>query len=219
MAVQVRDAKIYVDILGEIVIGYQTKGTNMLLSLQEDKHIIGNKNVDCVSLTLTTDEWHIVQPRNPNALHKRRADIYIGLENVEDVIIMLEKIDKKYPNMKISDCPDFRQSFFPTNLEEGPTKLPQGFNCFRSSILDAKLKIKEINTVLQPPDGEFFIDYEKSDKSHWYQFSTPALHFAIRSPRWLKSKREIDYNKWKIYIDIKCIKAMLDCVQKIGMSS
>lgn len=218
MDVPVRDAKIYVDILGQIVIGYETKGTTMLLSVGEEKITSDEEIIDCICVKLITDEWFITQPRSPRALTKRRADIYISLEEVNDVIKMLKKIDRNHPGLRASDCPGFRPSFFPSGLEEGPKILPKGFNCFRAPLLDASLQIKELNTTLKPISGEFFIDYEESDRTHWYRFTTPALHFAMRAPRWSKTHEQIDQNEWTIYIDVKCEKAMIECIRRIASS-
>lgn len=217
MYVPVRDAKIYVEELGKIVIGYETKGTTMLLSVGEVNH--SNLGKDAyVCFSMTTDKWLITSPRSPAALSKKRADIYIDLSKADDLVRMCEKIDKNHPEIEVADCPGLKSSFFPNGLEEGPKKLPRGYNCFRAPIADASFDIKELNMRLKPVCAEFFIDYEINDVTHWFQFTTPALHFALRAPTWLKEQTRVEQSEWVIYIDIKCEKAIMNCIKAIRAS-
>ena len=96
--------------------------------------------------------------------------------------------------------------------------MPQGFNCFRAPIIDASLTIKELNTRLKPIRAEFFIDYEVSDVTHLYKFDTPALHFALRAPSWLTEQKRVDQSSWTIHVDVKCVKAILNCIRGIRES-
>jgi hypothetical protein len=212
MSVPVRDAKIYVEELGQIVIGYETKGTTILLSVQE----VVQGNVPFIRFELVTDKWLITNPRSPRALSKRRADIYIDLNKSGDLIRMCETIDRNHPGTRVDDCPGLSSSFYPNGFEQGPKSLPRGYNCFRAPVFDASFDIRDLNTQLRPVGAEFFVDYEENDETHWYRFDTPALHFALRAPIWLKEQEVAVQNKWIIDIDITCIRALLDCIKRIA---
>ena len=215
MSIPVRDAKIYVKELQQIVIGYETKGTTILFSIQE----VIQGNVPFIRFELVTDKWFITPPDQPRALNKRRADIYIDLNRSGDLIRICETVYGNHPNTRVDDCPGLRPGFYPTGLEQGPKILPKGYNCFRAPIFNASFDISELNTRLRPIGAEFFIDYEENDETHLYRFDTPALHFALRAPIWLKEQETAVQNKWIIDIDIKCIKAILDCIKRIAAAS
>lgn len=213
MSVKVRDAKIYIKELDKIVIGYEPKGTIMQFSVKEIK----NGDGGIIRFELDSDKWLIIAPNQPRALLRNRIDIYIDLALAKELIKTFETIDSHYPGLKISDCAGLRSSFFPDGFEKGPKKLPQGFNSFRAPIIGVTLEIHELNVKLQSPGGEIFIDYEENDETHWYKFSTPALHFAVRAPSWNKQSLSISQNKWIIDVNVKCERAILEALRNISM--